>query len=131
MLKRLIVFDFDGVLADSEVLANAVLAEMLTELGAPPTTEESRGRYVGKRPGDVIRTVEEAVGRPMAADFVEAYQQRTLARLRADVQLVEGARVFLDSFADVPRCIASSSPPDRIAACLGTLGIVDLFDGRV
>jgi HAD superfamily hydrolase (TIGR01509 family) len=131
MVKRLIVFDFDGVLADSEVLANAVLAEMLTELGAPTTTEESLSRYVGKRLRDVILTVEETVGRPMATDFVESYQQRTLARLRADVRLVDGARAFLDSFADVPRCIASSSPPDRIAACLGTLGLVDLFDGKV
>ncbi len=131
MLKRLIVFDFDGVLADSEVLANAVLAQMITELGVPTTTEESLSRYVGKRLRDVILTVEQTVGRSMGRDFVDSYQQRTLERLRVDVRLVEGARAFLDTFADVPRCIASSSPPDRIAACLATLGLVDAFDGRV
>jgi HAD superfamily hydrolase (TIGR01509 family) len=131
MLKRLIVFDFDGVLADSEILANAVLAEMITELGVPTTTEDSLSRYVGKRLRDVILTVEQTVGRSMGRDFIDTYQQRTLERLRADVRLVEGARVFLDTFADVPRCIASSSPPDRIAACLDTLGLVDAFDGRV
>jgi len=32
-MKRLIVFDFDGVIADSEILANTVLAEFITELG--------------------------------------------------------------------------------------------------
>src|SRR6185312_13127592 len=122
-LKRLLIFDFDGVLADSEILANAVLAEMVTELGVPTTTEDSLRRYVGKRLQDVILTVEQTVGRPMAGDFVESYQQRTLARLRAEVRLVEGALDFLDAFAQVPRCIASSSPPDRIAACLETLGL--------
>lgn len=130
-MKRLLILDFDGVLADSEVLANAVLAEMVTELGVPTTTEDSLRRYVGKRLQDVILTVEQTVGRPMAGDFVVAYQQRTLERLRAEVQLVAGARDFLDTFADVPRCIASSSPPDRIAACLDALGLVDVFGERV
>ena len=40
-LKQLIVFDFDGVIADSETLANAVLAEIMTELGAPMTPDAS------------------------------------------------------------------------------------------
>jgi beta-phosphoglucomutase-like phosphatase (HAD superfamily) len=40
-LTRLIVFDFDGVIADSESLANAVLAEIVTELGSPTTPESS------------------------------------------------------------------------------------------
>jgi HAD superfamily hydrolase (TIGR01509 family) len=130
-MKRLLIFEFDGVLADSEILANAVLAEMVTELGVPTTTEDSLRHYVGKRLQDVILTVEQTVGRPMASDFVAAFQQRTLARLRAEVRLVEGARAYLDAFADVPRCIASSSPPDRIAVCLETLGLVDLFGERV
>src|SRR5262245_56632014 len=104
---------------------------MVTELGVPTTTEDSLRRYVGKRLQDVILTVEQTVGRPMASDFVSAYQQRTLARLRAEVRLVEGARDFLDVFAHVPRYIASTSPPDRIAACLETLGLVDVFGDRV
>ena len=40
-MKQLIVFDFDGVIADSETLANAVLAEILAELGAPMTSDAS------------------------------------------------------------------------------------------
>ena len=129
--KRLLVFDFDGVIADSEILANAVLAEVVTELGVPTTTDDSLQRYVGKRLQDVMLSVEEAVGRPVPGDFVESFQRRTLARLRDDVRMVEGARGYLDAFAHVPRCIASSSPADRIGVCLVTLGLTDLFDGRV
>ena len=40
-MERLIVFDFDGVIADSEILANTVLAEFITELGVPTTVEDS------------------------------------------------------------------------------------------
>jgi beta-phosphoglucomutase-like phosphatase (HAD superfamily) len=31
----LIIFDCDGVLVDSEIIANKILAEMMTALGAP------------------------------------------------------------------------------------------------
>jgi beta-phosphoglucomutase-like phosphatase (HAD superfamily) len=33
MKPALIIFDFDGVIADSESLANLILAERLTQLG--------------------------------------------------------------------------------------------------
>jgi hypothetical protein len=56
--RGLIIYDFDGVIADSEVLANAVLAEIVTELGAPTTLEDSYNRYMGKRSADVVAAVE-------------------------------------------------------------------------
>ena len=129
--KRLLIFDFDGVIADSEILANAVLAEVVTELGMPITTEDSLRLFIGKRLQDVIVAVEAHVGRAVPGDFVESFQRRTLERLKAEVRLVEGARAYLDAFADVPRCIASSSSPDRLAACLEVLELADAFDGRV
>lgn len=39
-MPRAIVFDFDGVIADSEVLSNSVLAEFVTEMGVPTTLED-------------------------------------------------------------------------------------------
>ena len=42
----LLIYDFDGVIADSEVVANAVLAEMVTELGVPTTLQENILRFV-------------------------------------------------------------------------------------
>lgn len=130
-MQRLIVFDFDGVLADSELLANTVLAEIITELGVPTTADDSLRVYLGKRFHEVIATVEAAVGRPLPPGFPEQFQQRTLARFREELQLVEGARAYLDAFADVPRCIASSSSPDRLALCLELLKLSDLFGPHV
>ena len=45
----LLIYDFDGVIADSEVVANAVLAEMVTALGVPTTLEDAYRLYMGKR----------------------------------------------------------------------------------
>ena len=37
----LIIFDYDGVIADSELLNNAVMAELLTEIGLPTTLDDA------------------------------------------------------------------------------------------
>src|SRR5262245_33036615 len=48
-MKQLLIFDFDGVIADSEVLSNTVLAECVSAIGLPTTREDSYSRYMGKR----------------------------------------------------------------------------------
>ncbi len=130
-MKRFIVFDFDGVLADSEMLANAVLAEAITELGMPMTADDSLRIFVGKRFHEVIATVKATVGRELPADFAEAFQRRTLERFREELRLVEGARAYIEAFSRVPRCIASSSSPDRLALCLDVLNLTELFGPQV
>lgn len=130
-MKRLIVFDFDGVLADSELLANAVLAEAVTELGVPTTTEDSLRTFMGKRFHEVIEAVEATVGRAVPAEFPQVFQQRTLARFRDELRMVSGARGYIETFSNVPRCIASSSSPDRLAACLDLLGLTAPFGPNV
>ena len=130
-MKRFIIFDFDGVLADSEVLANTILAEVVSELGVPTTLDDSFRLYMGKRFHEVIAAVEAAAGRPLPETFADDFQHRTLERFRQNLRLVEGAREFLDAFADVPRCIASSSSPDRLALCLEVLDLAHLFGPNV
>jgi HAD superfamily hydrolase (TIGR01509 family) len=130
-LKHLIIFDFDGVLADSEILSNTVIAEILTELGVPTTLDDSLRLFMGKRFHEVISAVEEAVGHSLPKDFPEFYQQRTLSRFRQDLSLIEGARAYIEAFLDIPRCIASSSSPDRLKVCLEILNLAEYFGPRV
>jgi beta-phosphoglucomutase-like phosphatase (HAD superfamily) len=56
-----------------------------------------------------------------------AYQARTLGRFQEELRLVDGVRSYIDAFAHVPRCIASSSSPDRLALCLELLGLQSEF----
>jgi HAD superfamily hydrolase (TIGR01549 family) len=127
----LIIYDFDGVIAESEVLANTVLAEIVSELGVPTTLEDSYRLYMGKRFADVIAAVESSVGRQLPPSFPADFQARTLDRFRRELTFVEGAPVYIDAFAHVPRCIASSSSPDRLALCLEVLRLESPFGGNV
>ena len=126
-----IIFDFDGVIADSEVLANAVLAEFVTELGVPTTVEDSYRDYMGKRFHEVVAAIEKAGGRALPQSFGELWQVRTLARFRQDLAPIAGVREFIAKFVALPRCIASSSTPQRLAVSLEVLEMTELFEGRV
>ena len=130
-MPRAIVFDFDGVIADSEMLSNSVLAEFVTELGVPTTLEDSYTNFMGKRFHEVVEAIEATIGRKLPDGFAEDYQRRTLERFRRELRPIEGAREFIEALIDIPRCIASSSSPDRLALCLDVLNMTDLFQERV
>jgi HAD superfamily hydrolase (TIGR01509 family) len=128
---RAIIFDFDGVLADSEVLSNSVIAEVVSELGVPTSVDDAYRTYMGKRLTDVIATIERVIGRKLPDDFADSYQRRTFDAFRARLKPVEGAREFLAAWRAVPNCIASSSSPERLALSLEVLNMASLFEGRV
>jgi HAD superfamily hydrolase (TIGR01509 family) len=130
-MARAIIFDFDGVIADSEVLSNTVLAEIVTELGVPTTVDDAYRDYMGKRFHEVIAAIEKAVGRALPPSFSERNQDRTLEQFRQELAPIAGVREFITKFVDLSRCIASSSSPDRLAVCLEVLEMTDLFEGRV
>jgi len=129
--RGLLIYDFDGVIADSELLANTVLAEILTELGRPTTLEDSYSLYMGKRFAEVLAAIEVSVGAPLPDDFAAAYQARTLERFRRDLCTIAGAREHILAFPNTPKCIASSSSPDRLALCLDVLSLQLVFGPHV
>lgn len=127
----LLVFDFDGVVADSEIVSNLMLAEALTELGLPTTLEDSYARYMGKRYVDLIAAIESDLGRPLPSRFAEDWQASTFVRFRTDLKPVRGVMDFLEAFSATPKCIASSSSPERLALCLDVLDLNDEFQPHV
>ena len=129
--NRLLIFDFDGVVADSEVVSNQVLAEAVSQLGKPTSVQESYARYMGKRSPEVLAEIERAIGRPLPEGFPQALQDRTLAALGQDLEVVAGLHDYLAAFPEPQRCIASSSSPDRLALCLEVLGLHDAFAPHV
>jgi len=126
----LVIFDCDGVLVDSEILSNALLAEMMTELGHPMTTKEALEKFAGRSLTDVLALAEGVLGRKVPDDLGQAYGRRLLERLRRELKPVPGAKAAV---AAVPcrRCVASSSSFERIRLSLDVTGLAPLFDGHI
>jgi beta-phosphoglucomutase-like phosphatase (HAD superfamily) len=126
-----LIFDFDGVIADSEIIANTVLAEAVTQLGHPTTLDEALARYSSRTWKEVLIEIEAGTGKPLPADFLSGFKHATLDRFRTDLKEVSGAGRFIKRFSHLPRCIASSSSIDRLELCISVLALEAEFSGRV
>ncbi len=126
----LVIFDCDGVLVDSEYLANAVLAEKLTALGLPTTVEESIGRYTGMSMPAVYEQVADALGRPVPPAFPGEVDAATFDAFRQHLQPVPGVADVLRRLR-VPSAIATSGGPAKYGLSLRVTGLWPFFAGRV
>ena len=126
----LLIFDCDGVLVDSEHLACMIDADYLTSLGIPFTAEESARRFIGMSLKDMRADLAREFGDRVPADFSDQLTRRTLERFAIELLPIDGARDAILSLAQ-PRCVASSSTPERIAASLATAKLIDLFDDKI
>ncbi len=133
MTPALVIFDCDGVLVDSEAIANRIMAETITATGIPITYEECRARFVGGTLQRVMDTVEEWLGRPLPAGWKEDFEARRNAAFREDLQPVPGVAAAVEALraAGIPICVASSGTFEKMNLTLGLTGLKDYFDGNI
>lgn len=131
MTPAAIIFDFDGVIADSEVRANRTLAESLTVIGLPTTYEQCLSDYCGHNWQETERRIVARFGRPLPPDFREQHRARARERFAEGFAPVVGASAFLDALGEMPRAIASSSSPAYIGMSLDRFGLAHHFGDHV
>ena len=122
----LLIFDCDGVLVDSEVIAQDTLRELMAVLGRPMAIDETIREFAGKSLADTIATAERLLGRPIPADVGHEFGERLLDRFRRHLKPIPGVR---DAILALPyrRCVASSSSPERLHLSLAVTGLAPLF----
>lgn len=127
-----VLFDCDGVLADSEGLANRLVAEDLTARGWRLSAEQARETFLGMALPDMLPVITARVG-ALPADWGAALSHRIAEALRQEVQAVPGAigAVRAVVAAGLPVACASNSSREELAAKLARLGLADCFGGRV
>jgi HAD superfamily hydrolase (TIGR01509 family) len=125
-----VIFDCDGVLVDTEPIANRVLAGLLTEAGLPTTTEDSMRDYKGRAMKSVLVLASERYGAPLPSDIADRYYAEVEAVFARELQPVPGVVEALDRIT-LPSCVASSGPHHKMAVTLRTTGLWERFDGRI
>lgn len=131
MTVAAIIFDFDGVVADSEVRANRSLAESLTAAGMPATYEDCLRDYYGHNWQETERRIVARYGRELPADFRETHRQRARANYMQGFDPVPGVADFLNTLDTTPRAIASSSRAEYIGWALGLFGLGHHFGAHI
>jgi len=124
---QLVIFDCDGVLVDSEIIASRVLSRELTALGLPLTPEDCLAEFTGVTMAAAMARIETMMGRALPKDFEETLQQKDFEAFRTELQPVPGVKAMLPKL-PLPRCIASSGAIDKMRLTLTTTGLLSSFE---
>ena len=126
----LVIFDCDGVLVDSEIIAARVEAELLTSAGFEISAEELAETYAGLTFKDILMRVEEKSHIPFQASLIDRAEDLVDRKLRSDVRIIDGAREAVAAVT-APRAVCSNSRTERVEFMLERVGLLPFFAGRI
>jgi HAD superfamily hydrolase (TIGR01509 family) len=130
-VPKLIIYDCDGTLVDSERLVAEICLEAIHGLGL---TDWTMQRYVDAfvgMPGEVgWGAVGRALGRELPKDFNDAIDARIVERFASSLELLPGVRETVTALGRA-RCVASSTRHDHLVHRIRQMGLDDLFEDRV
>lgn len=127
-----ILFDFDGVLLESEWVGNCQIAETLTALGTPTTLADTLEHFVGLAGADYRASLERWIGGPIPPEYDTIRAGHGRQALSEGLEAVVGAVGFVRTLpAELPRAVVSSSSTDWLHAHLTHLGLAEAFGSHV
>ncbi|EKM98970.1 MULTISPECIES: HAD family hydrolase [Acidocella] len=132
MRPDLIIFDCDGVLIDSEIVANRVVAAEMTRLGWAMDAQESMRQFLGMNIGDMQPVIEARLGRSLPADWRRAMADQLVEVLKEEAALIPGADAMLEKVTALgfDWRIASNSSDEEMAVKFARTGLSEITAGR-
>lgn len=127
---ELVIFDCDGVLVDSEIIAARVDAGILTAAGYPIEAEDFAELYAGLTFKDVLLRVEAESKIPFQARLIDESERLIDQRLKAEVRALDGAHEAVASVQG-KRCICSNSTLPRLDFMLEKVRLKPFFEGHI
>jgi HAD superfamily hydrolase (TIGR01509 family) len=126
----LVIFDCDGVLVDSEVIACRATAEALRAIGDALLAEAVGERFLGFSQKDMYAALEAERGAKLPPDFDADMNRRAAALFERELRPMAGVERALTQL-PMAKCVASSSTPHMLARKLGWAGLGACFGDAV
>ncbi|MBC2846527.1 HAD family hydrolase [Winogradskyella flava] len=127
---KCIIFDCDGVLVDSEPLGNQVMVDMANTFGANIDLEYAYAHFKGNSLKNCIDKIKRLVGKDIPFDFEDEYRKRSFEKFKDEIEPIKGVNNLLDKL-DIPFCVASSGPENKIRLNLELTGLLPYFESKI
>ena len=130
---RLVIFDCDGVLIDSEIIAARAQSRALAEHGIAITPEEAARRFAGIPDADMWQTLQAENACSLPDGFASQYADRLQTTFRQELRALPHVHETLKALRErgLEVCVASSSTPPKLEAALKLVGLWDEFAPNV
>jgi HAD superfamily hydrolase (TIGR01509 family) len=129
-VPKLIIFDCDGVLVDSEPISIGVLLDVLAREGRVIEEGAAYRYFLGRSMATIGELLESDFDFVITEEHLEDIRHELYQRFRKELQPIRNIRATLEQLT-VPYCVASSSQPERIRLSLEVAGLLDLFEPRI
>lgn len=131
MPHKLLIFDCDGVLVDTERIGNQVMQECIRDLGIELNFDDVLLHFKGRSSPDCVQIIKEKFGVTAPQDFIEKFRARSYARYEKETCPIPGIEEALVKLKDYKKCVASSGTHKKIEINLNKTGLKEHFQGNI
>lgn len=123
-----VLFDCDGVLVDSEILATRALHRSVLSLGLDYTEQQVAQTFTGHSFPDCVAMVEQRLGHPIPdmAAFVESNRQFSEQLMRSELETMPGIETLLEQLRH-PFALVTNSRTFELELKLSVTGLNRFF----
>ena len=130
MKYKCIIFDCDGILVDSEAISSKVFIEMAKSLGVNINLEFAIENFSGVSIKTTLEYIANKAGKELPENFEKEFRRRTFELFKTDLKPVKGVAELLNRI-NVPYCVASSGPLEKLQLSLTTTNLIQKFENRI
>ncbi len=121
-----VIFDCDGVLVDSEILANQTALQLLRPFGFTMSPQDYGSLFAGKVEEDILKIIREDYGIELPNDFNIKLRRAIDHRLDHELWPIPGMEEMVAAVT-LPRAVVSNSRLIRVKASLSVAGLSEAF----
>ncbi|MEM6964570.1 MAG: HAD-IA family hydrolase [Bacteroidota bacterium] len=130
MQPKLIIFDCDGVLVDTEAISTGVITQLARALGVPISNQEALETFTGTSLNFVQDFLEKKLGKKLPEDFEPVYRKKTFEEFEKNLQPISGIHAIVENLA-IPFCVASNAPIYKVEFNLKLTNLYPFFEGKI
>ena len=127
---KLVIFDCDGVLVDSEILGIRIEVDLLRRAGCDISTDSLTERFCGMSWKEILLVLERENDLPLLDALLDKTETILDERLPREVKAIPGVRGLLEEL-PFPRCVCSNTKMPRLDAMLAKVGLKEFFGENI
>lgn len=129
MLKH-ILFDNDGTIVDSEIIAVRATLSLLQPYGFLMSEQEYSRRFPGLLERDILAIIQEEHGVIVGDDYFDRLRTLHVEGFERDLRVIPGMEAIFRGVR-VPKSMVSNGSVRHVLQCLQHVGLYDALDGQI